>query len=76
MSDTTIVNTLRKASQAVYLVADEEAAKHISITFKRAASRIEELEAAIREHKESFEPGDCATEDRELWEVLGQGAEQ
>lgn len=43
---------------------------------KAELSRIEELEAAIQAHKESFEPGDCATEDRELWEVLGQEVEQ
>ena len=43
---------------------------------KAALRRIEELEAAIQAHKESFEPGDSATEDRELWEVLGQEAGQ
>jgi len=39
MSDETIVDTLRKASMAIYIAVDEETAKQISITFTRAAER-------------------------------------
>ena len=46
------------------------------VTIAKLRERVRELEAAIQAHKESFEPGDSATEDRELWEVLGQEAEQ
>lgn len=45
MSDETIVDTLRKASRAIYIAVEEETAKQISITFTRAAERIAGLEA-------------------------------
>jgi len=57
MSDDKLVDTLRKASTAIYIATDEETAKQISITFMRAANRITELEAIIEAAPHSLECG-------------------
>ncbi len=47
MSDETLLETLKKASSAIYIVTDEETANHISILFRRAGSEIATLQADL-----------------------------
>jgi len=51
MSDDTILETLKKASTAIYIACDEKTADHISITFRRAVRRIEFLETLCATEK-------------------------
>ena len=47
MSDETLLETLKKASSAIYIVTDEETANHISILFRRAGSEIATLQSDL-----------------------------
>ena len=47
MSDETLLETLKKASSAIYIVTDEETANHISILFRRAGSEIAALQSDL-----------------------------
>jgi hypothetical protein len=53
MSDPTIIETLRTASKAIYIAVEEDTAKQISITFRRAANHIASLEQRVAELEES-----------------------
>jgi len=48
VSDPTILETLKKASTAIYIVVEEPIAKEISSTMRRAITEIETLREQIR----------------------------
>lgn len=54
MSDETLLETLKKASSAIYIVTDEETANHISILFRRAGSEIATLQSELAERWENL----------------------
>lgn len=77
MSDDTILDTLKRASTSVYIVAEEEVAKHISITMRRAVTEIEKLQAentALKAELTRITPFINATE-RYKREIAQQGEE-
>jgi len=54
MSDETLLETLKKASSAIYIVTDEETANHISILFRRAGSEIATLQSELAAAREEL----------------------